>query len=206
MFCSYCGSQIEENVKFCSCCGKPVLTGPAEPIPPQYMPIQEPVKKSKKGLIFGLIGGVAAIVAVVLILVLGKGNTYTDPIDTFMKGMQNRSISQAMDAYPPEYGEMLDLAMSLSGMDEDQVFDQMMDIGFDDFTYTIGEAKPMDKDEIEYYADRLARMIGLYDTGFEVTEGYMVDVTVTSPLYGSSTDDLAVGMIDGKWYLIESLY
>lgn len=90
MNCSNCGCEIPAGQAFCSYCGTPAPAdmgmqgtyGAAQPYDQMYsQPYAQsyeaaPAKKSKKALIIGLIAGVVAIAAVVLVLVMfvfGKG-------------------------------------------------------------------------------------------------------------------------------------
>ncbi|GEM_PF-3273945 len=81
MLCSNCGNDIPEGQSACPYCGAQMMNGGVQPAydPAQaYAPAQTyaPAQKSKKGLIIGLIAGLVAIVAVVLVLVFfvfGKG-------------------------------------------------------------------------------------------------------------------------------------
>lgn len=65
MFCSKCGTNNEDGVKFCIGCGAS-LTEPAQPAAPVQP--QSP-KKNKKGLIIGIVAGVVALIAVISVIV-----------------------------------------------------------------------------------------------------------------------------------------
>lgn len=77
MFCYKCGSQIDDDAKFCRHCGAKMniisTEAPAAPVSEikanEKQPTMKSVKKkTSKGLVFGLVGVVALIIALVLIL------------------------------------------------------------------------------------------------------------------------------------------
>ncbi len=91
MFCSNCGKQVNDNQKFCTECGAPLTAPqrreyvpeqPAEPVEkpepayvppvqPTYIPSAEPEpeKKSKKGLVIGLVvGALVLLIAAALVV------------------------------------------------------------------------------------------------------------------------------------------
>ena len=54
MFCTQCGSQIEDNAKFCSKCGARVGGAPVQPQPQQtsaQQPVQQPVQQQTQGYV-----------------------------------------------------------------------------------------------------------------------------------------------------------
>lgn len=90
MFCTKCGKQIDDTAAFCIHCGNNMQAQAAQPQPasqpqypqqPQYAPQPQytqqpyapgyaPPKKSKTGLIVGLIVGGVVLIAAILVLVL----------------------------------------------------------------------------------------------------------------------------------------
>ncbi len=95
MFCSNCGTNNADGVKFCSGCGAPMginNTAPVEPAPvyapvepqaPFYAPVapapapQKP-KKNNTGLIVGIIVGVLVIIGAVIAILFATGTFDTD--------------------------------------------------------------------------------------------------------------------------------
>ena len=86
MFCPNCGSPLKEGIKFCTNCGSKVPDMPADITPPVVEPEQPavaeppakkpvpPKKKSKIGLVLGILGGLVLIgVALVIVLVILPG-------------------------------------------------------------------------------------------------------------------------------------
>ncbi len=92
-YCTRCGAQLDENMRFCTNCGQAVAViaptvqpnTPAEaptgdpnwnPDQPAYIPPMPPQpKKSKKGLVIGLICGLAALIAAIVgaIVIINNG-------------------------------------------------------------------------------------------------------------------------------------
>ena len=70
MFCSNCGKQLPDTVKFCTGCGTPVDAAAAAPAAPVKK--SKPPKKGGKGIVLPILIGVGVLaVALVLALVLG---------------------------------------------------------------------------------------------------------------------------------------
>ena len=90
MFCVHCGAQQEDGAKFCTSCGKPLDTeapqaahqpqaapqpqeGPvaveAPPAPKQVNPLVAKLKALPKWVYAAVVGGIAVIVAAILIVV-----------------------------------------------------------------------------------------------------------------------------------------
>jgi predicted nucleic acid-binding Zn ribbon protein len=61
-FCTKCGAELAIGQQFCSKCGQPV-----------GQPIVNPKEKTPNKVLFGIIGGIAAIVLIVAIVVIARG-------------------------------------------------------------------------------------------------------------------------------------
>lgn len=78
MRCASCGRELDESIKFCDGCGKPVTpaapapSAPAKPAAPQPAP---PPPKKKKGKC-GCIAGVALVVLLILLILCLVGGFY----------------------------------------------------------------------------------------------------------------------------------
>lgn len=84
MFCKYCGSQINDDVDFCSSCGKPVgvkaaqpaqQNVPAEPAAP-VVPVADEPKKGKKAKKKGGKKIIFAVIALVLVAAIAAGSLF----------------------------------------------------------------------------------------------------------------------------------
>lgn len=86
MNCKFCNAEVEEEQKFCHCCGKalcddaePVDTQivdaePADPVVCQETVIgEEQPKKKKWPLVLGIVGGVVALCALAVVLMIALG-------------------------------------------------------------------------------------------------------------------------------------
>lgn len=133
MFCPQCGKQLNDGAKFCSGCGSPVaaVPTPAQPAPVQHEPVQpttpvqpEPVaaqsayttyaaaavapekKKSKKGLVIGIIAALVAVAVLACLFVfwiqpsfLSDEAKYHKALDTAETAMSDKTYDQAIAAY-----------------------------------------------------------------------------------------------------------
>ncbi len=171
---------------------------------PQYQPEK---KKSKGGLIAGIIAVVAVIAAAIILLgsgVLGGG--YKKPIKTMMDGMIEGDSKKMLSAFPKEmtdYYKSLFKAMGYS----DKEFYSELDEEFDDdeyrnLKYTIGKATKLDKDDIEDYEEYFQET---YDEDVKVTGGYSVEVTVK--IDGEKdTEEIEVYKVNGEWTMSVDLF
>lgn len=101
MFCTNCGKPIADDVKFCPLCGSKVSSDTQEKqeAPVEVSPAkaetsgnQTPVRDRKKLLIGGIIAAVA-VIAIVLISVLGT-NVNKDIDPKVISGVEERAISE----------------------------------------------------------------------------------------------------------------
>lgn len=125
VFCVHCGAQQEGNSRFCTSCGKPLDTeeAPAEAAPqPQGSPAaaQTPAPKPENPLVtklkalpkwvyLAVVGGIAAIVAVILIVTnitstINLNDFVTIEVDGY-NGYGTAFISVDWDAMEAKYGD-----------------------------------------------------------------------------------------------------
>ena len=131
MFCVHCGKEIQTGAGFCAFCGKPQQITPVPQAypeqqasqPPQASQAQQPhpgqqqalpapmphQKKSRRGLVIGLIaGGVLLVLAVVLLLVF----LLRDDNDSAIVGSYY-AVSGTDDGKPVEAWELSDMSLTL---------------------------------------------------------------------------------------------
>lgn len=147
MFCNKCGSEINKNMKFCGKCGqptsapnngkpaqgmpaqgKPAQGMPAQGMPAQGMPtqgmpgnsnIQQPKKKSKKGLkIAAIIGSIVVVLAIIIAIVVGLLMNTKEAVVT---RALNATVSSAYDELL-EGATVLPVATHFSDMDSSQYY------------------------------------------------------------------------------------
>lgn len=124
MFCVHCGAQQEDGAKFCTSCGKPLDTqepqaapqpqgGPvaveAPPAPKPENPLVTKLKALPKWVYLAVVGGIAAIVAVILIVTnitstINLNDFVTIEVDGY-NGYGTAFISVDWDAMEAKYGD-----------------------------------------------------------------------------------------------------
>lgn len=124
MFCVHCGAQQEDGAKFCTSCGKPLDTeapqaapqpqeGPvaveAPPAPKQVNPLVAKLKALPKWVYAAVVGGIAVIVAAILIVVnitstINLNDFVTIEVDGY-NGYGTAVISVDWEAMEAKYGD-----------------------------------------------------------------------------------------------------
>ena len=124
MFCVHCGAQQEDGAKFCTSCGKPLDTeapqaapqpqeGPvaveAPPAPKQVNPLAAKLKALPKWVYAAVVGGIAVIVAAILIVVnitstINLNDFVTIEVDGY-NGYGTAVISVDWEAMEAKYGD-----------------------------------------------------------------------------------------------------
>lgn len=124
MFCVHCGAQQEDGAKFCTSCGKPLDTeapqaapqpqeGPvaveAPPAPKQVNPLVAKLKALPKWVYAAVVGGIAVIVAAILIVVnitstINLNDFVTIEVEGY-SGYGTASISIDWEAMEAKYGD-----------------------------------------------------------------------------------------------------
>ena len=187
--------------------GQPGFGGQPQGMPGQSgfggQPSQQP--KSKKGLIFGVLGAAVVVLAVALVLIFKGGfggNGAKSPEDVarlFIEAMDEKDADKMAKLCPP----FLD-----PGKDEIEDMISMYD-GMDvKFTYEGVESKDEYKgddlkdfeDEVSDYADKNIKLQGACDLEFS----FNIKMTYLGENYDeSSTYTLKCIKYKGKWYLYE---
>ncbi len=126
MFCTHCGKNIPDNVKFCTFCGAPQEQSSAQPAQPvQGVPVADqgislnteykpaPKKKLGKGPIIAIAAAVVAVVvAVVLIFTLGGNKQETlknGPANEYMQSIEKDAVGELSDSVSSAYGSVVQM-------------------------------------------------------------------------------------------------
>ena len=139
-YCSACGNELREGMKFCDKCGKavdmePKLTGIVT------RKEQKPPKQSEMythliiiAVIISIIAGIACVVNI--------GGGYRKPFTYAERGINNCDASELMKAFPPSMWE--DYELTDNGM-ENEFGDDSVVIQFE-----IVEKEKMSDEDLEY--------------------------------------------------------
>ena len=224
MYCKNCGNYNDDNASFCLTCGAALQQPqpqqeegyqPAE-YPQQY---EEPKKKLQisKPLLFGIIGGVAAVALAIILLttLLGDQHTWKGAVVKGFKAVKNMDARSLIEVtYPDKYLDYLleDEDMTKSEFIKEAVEDAKdakEDMDSDEkkalksLDYSITKSKDMDEDDLddlnERYSDRYDAPDNYFKAGKEVT------IKIKYKYDGESYSEkytLKVVKAGGKWYIL----
>lgn len=213
MYCSKCGTYMNDDDKFCPNCGTgadgqapaAVVSGPK--------PVRAPRKKlSNKALIGILAGAAAVVIAVVLILIftLGGSNSPEGVINKFVKAYFNEDLEGMLEASVPD--EVLDYVLREEGMSRSEFQRQLKNAQAEIDSYrkeygqsqrvsgvTIVGSRALDRDDLEDLNSYYNRK---YRTGkYYISEAQEVTVRLNSYYGDSGTEEIVVFKVNGKWYV-----
>lgn len=224
MYCKNCGNYNDDNASFCLTCGAALQ----QPQPQQeegYQPAEypqqydEPKKKLQisKPLLFGIIGGVAAVALAIILLttLLGGQHTWKGALNSAFNAVKNFDAEKTVDlAYPGKVLKALkeddtsksdlkkQIASSYKSMKN--YMDSDYKKAWKSMSYKIVEVEDMDEDEIEDINDAYSRR---YDTPDNyVKAGKVVTIEVKLKIDGEyETTETEITMIkcEGKWYVYD---
>lgn len=152
MFCPNCGTEIKEKKTFCPKCGSPLGVEEEDTktveaaastenvhenvIPPQGAPVP-PKKSGKKRFI---IGGIVAVVLILIAVMIGTsgGNTGSTSTDTYIETVQNGYLGEFTDMTVQEllgsyYEDLLDCTAEWDGGENDDG-QQIVEVKYTDET------------------------------------------------------------------------
>lgn len=172
-FCSKCGNQLEENVKFCKQCGVTVEVKEVESVTDVQTQKTDPVSGKKT------IGVVLAFVVVIAIIAaIGNGNkSYEKPLQYFAEGINNHDYSTYSKAIRPDELE------EWGYMYEDDFEEQWSEI--DNVKFKVKKSEQVVEDGVERMTLTVDAKVS---AGGETEEGEL---------------EIDVVKIDGQWYLYE---
>ncbi len=210
MFCLRCGAQIPDDSVFCAKCGASVQAG-SQPAPVDSAALE---KKSKKGLVIGIIAAV-----LVLALVAGGAFLYlTSPyyvLSKYFDAYEDADLEAVLELAPEEYYEALEelygdldeeleeLAESLE--DEFDELDDEYDLGGDlKLSYKILGSRTLEDEEVDALQENFDE-IGA-DLKIEKAKAFWIEITLKGKdNEHSGTTTMTLIKVDGKWYTT-SLY
>lgn len=203
-FCNNCGSAMEDDVVFCPNCGA------------QDVPAYDEAPAAKKPLnpMVLILGAIAAVVVLIIVLLLiGSGpkralNRYEKVVNG--KGNIEKLIPEDIFKEAREEDEDFSKKDFLDAMEDS--YENSMDAIKDEYgdnakvNYTLVEAKKMNKDDFEDYAESLDKSWGISEKS--IKQAYRMSIRVD--IKGKDgktfyyTSAVAV-KVDGKWYTTQIL-
>lgn len=228
MFCSKCGASNPNGAIFCSRCGErlaiaqsPVApkepAAPEAPVDPQFMPIMGQImppeagsmteyfvpqpKKKNKALPFIIAGVAMAVIAVVLILILG-GSGYSDPEELaldFADAITEFDVSDLEDTMHPDIldtEEWYDIRQMIDSERKRSIYDD-----YETENFRIVDVY----DEYDRYDLREMEDVfeSDYDMVVHIEEAIRYQIHYERHLNGRISDEsgrVTVVKIDGRWY------
>lgn len=199
MFCSKCGQEIKEGVRFCPRCGNQINGGNG-----QNQVMQTAVKKRPPYLAIGVIA-IAVVICALLVKGIFFSNTYKTPIKNMVKALENQDVQAIVDILPPK---LLEAAEEKSGMDIDMLLTYLEDGVLDEFTdengdihitYEITGVNDMTEEETQETEEYFQGYLGVIKEGKRLTFSY--EVKEGDRQKDEGEEEIEVIKIDGKWYI-----
>lgn len=229
MYCSKCGTQIDDDSLFCPNCGTRVETSDAPastPIPPVQAdtPVSNaPKKKLSKGALIGIIAGAAAIVVLVVLLIVllgggSKGGRSPEAtVESYLKSAIGGDFEKAADYGMPdvvleaflkenditksEYRERLKQA--------EQMYNLYLSMSEENaamkktFQCRILSTEQLDRDDLydldDDYHNEFNTPYGTIEDAVRVY--FTISYTSPSGELQSQRDEVEVVKIGGRWYI-----
>lgn len=189
-FCQKCGAKLEDGTKFCEICGAEQEVSEAA-APAQAAPAAEKKPAKLDNKMVGLIAmGVIAVVAIVLICVIGSalfGGGYKKPLKTIKKAFnaQSTDVEDYIDALPKfvgaAYDDGMDLVKSIDKKSEKEIKSFIEDALKDFYgdtkdslgknvklSYEITDKEKLDKDDREEIEEAYASIIDIIEKEIDV--------------------------------------
>ena len=207
MFCPKCGTQIDDDSRFCGKCGAAVSAAGsvyAKTNVPETVAAPAPSRRlSGKAKVIGVI--VAALVVALLgcwIFGVFGGNEQEDVVDQFIDSMFDADAQGIVDTIPDE---LMNVLLEEADCTERELVDQLqevLDYAFEympegiKISHRIDETEELRGEDLEEVKRQYAEM------GVEVTAAKSVEVELTASAMGMSESiEIEVGLIKigGTW-------
>ncbi len=234
MFCPKCGKENPDGARFCAGCGKafeaaaptapvqeavvtetpvaPVRTTPGASAPTTTSSTESFMDKvkalwAKKEV---KIGVAIAAVAIIAIIILSGGSGASSPegaVENFIDAMIDCDVEEMIECMPPQISDkMIDMLNMAGDMGVEMIEQEMRRELPANVSYEILGKEVIDEERIGVYESELssaARQLGETDYKVEIEEAFYIEVICYYD-GDSESEDLPVGKIDGKWYILET--
>lgn len=192
MYCSNCGSNNKDGVKFCNSCGSPIDRGEGLKRYDTDAYVSRPRFGNKKIFILG--GIILALLLLMTVFFLNKNaNSPEDTIQTLVMGVKNADVAACISCLTPSLVEKIETMMTYSGFTKEKA---MMDI----------------KKSLEYSASGDGKVDFNVSIVNEEIKGNQADVEVSIKMihngevkdiseYGVFNPTVIMEKIEGKWYV-----
>lgn len=200
MFCGYCGQQNPDDALFCGNCGASL-----QPSPVGNSPVtgasdcgasRGPDSRNIR-IICAAIGGVAALVLVIVLLVNALGGE-TVPVKTFLTGLETCNMDKMLSVFPDKVLDEADLDKS-DIRDLQKALEDIMDDEEARISFKIKDIKDVKR-------SALRELQELYDDEYDlkITDAKTIKTKVTVEIDDEKekeTFEFGVVKIGSKWYM-----
>lgn len=226
-FCTKCGTQLNDNARFCKSCGEKFDMPQAQEIPQTTAPVEQTtviagetkaVKSKSKFVVMGIVGVLVVATAVILCMVFSK--PYVKPINKLCKAIENKDEKLMMECFceaeqiyfadgksdkasiEKEFKSSVNFVYNVLSKDDGMIVSYGLGDNIKINYEVIGDAKELDKDTIELIEEYLR--LRFNDDKLDISKGYTMEIEFT--VSGDKKDkdlsyELYVLKIDGKWCL-----
>lgn len=187
-YCGKCGTQMENNVKFCPGCGE-AQTDMGDPI----AAVKDTVVKNKKTIMKVAVVAVAALL-VILLLVKIFTPGYKKTANKLLDAIEDLRVDKMLDLMPDFMTEELDKD-DIEELQE-EIEDEMDDIKI---SCKITDTEKMDDDAIEALETTFDL---IYDKSVNIKKGYVISADMTAKTDGKKATQsfsFSVIKIGSKW-------
>lgn len=210
MFCTKCGSSVQDGVRFCTSCGAPMdnpgWSGSVQPYGHNAMMsdrstitiLNIPVKKN---VLFVVGGALAAIVIAIIIIIAASGGSKQAALNRLAKGIRNNDTNQIIGAVIPD--SKVDNILSQYGITREYLASSMegelSNSGNARVTMKLKKKAELD----EYTKNQVTERLTGFGIKASKIERYNVSTTVN--IYGTSETNeeyMIFYKYGGKWYVL----
>lgn len=201
MYCKSCGTEIEEEAKFCPNCGSTVHENSI-----LKNKIIQNIKKHKAS--YSVLILLVTVGCLIFNMFATEKSTYETPIENLVEAIETRDTEKYIEIFPEDFLEYARTNFSNYGMS----FEQSIQASFNvasilgnvsnlKVKYTINSAIDCSQSEI---ADKIESLENETNLTFDISEAKKLDVTVvfrSGDQMDTKNDTMTVIKIEGKWYI-----
>ena len=208
MFCSKCGTQLDDGVTFCPNCGKSVTTvsvgatgakASASAFIGKTAQFTKSIDwKNPKTL---AIAGVAAVLVLVLLfsLFFGGSQSYEESVNLFMDGVVNCNGNKVIKAFPSQFIDFIeDIGASRSHLVEYLNEELEWAFGSSKYSYEITGTESLDRYDLEEVKDNHKHY---YDITVKDAKIVHVELKENGYSFGSYEIRILVIKVGDSWYV-----